>query len=141
MQLSHVFYAEALQYAGRVDEALAQYRLACVLCPDLPWLRALEGTCLARSGQRRAALAIAAQLDRSRPAEYVDGYYMALLREALGERDAAFQELDRACQEGSVALSILNVDPKMDVLRADLRFGRFREFAAPQMGQGSGQAA
>lgn len=141
VQLSHVFYAEALQYAGRVDEALSQYRIACVICPDLPWLRALEATCLARSGRRRSALALAAQLEQSRPVAYVDAYYMALLREALGDRDTAFQELDRACQEGSVALSILDVDPKMDALRGDARFGRFREFAAPQIGRGSGQAA
>ena len=141
VQLSHVFYAEALEYAGRLDEALAQYRLACVICPDLPWLRALEGTCLARSGRRRAALAVAAELEQKRATEYVDGYYMALLRAALGDRDTAFHELDRACQEGSTALSILNVDPKMDALSSDPRFGRYRDFAAPQPGQGSGQAA
>jgi tetratricopeptide (TPR) repeat protein len=141
VQLSHAFYAQALEYAGRLDDALAQYRIACVICPDLPWLRALEGTCLGRSGRRTTALEIVKELEQRQSTEYVDGYYMALLRDAAGDRDGAFQELDRACEEGSTALSILDIDPKMDGLRADVRFGRFRDFAAPQVAEGSGQAA
>ena len=122
VQLGRVFYAQGLEYSGRVDEALAQYRHACVICPDLPWLRALEATCLANSGRRPEALTILAELDAMRATDYVDAYYMALLREAIGDRDGALGELIRAFAENSTALPILNVDPKMDSLRADPRF-------------------
>lgn len=141
LQLSRVFYAQALEYSGRIEDALAQYRNACVLCPDLAWLRALEGACLARSGYRAEAAAVLAELQQRRTTEYVDAYYMALLRDALGHRDEAFLELERACLEDAVALSILNVDPKMDALRADPRFARVRALVAPRSGQGAGQSA
>ena len=134
VQLSHVFYAQALDYAGQTEEALAQYRRACLICPDLPWLRALEGTGLARAGRRNDALAVLKELERRRASEYVDAYYMALLRDAVGRRDEAFEELARACEEGSTALSILDVDPKMDPLRGDRRFARVSQLAAPRCG-------
>ena len=130
VQLSYVYYAQALDYSGRAEEALTQYRHACVICPDLPWLRALEGAGLARSGRHADAVAARKELERRRGSEYVDAYYMALLCEALGRRDEAFQELERACEEGSTVLSILDVDPKMDSLRADGRFARIRDLAA-----------
>jgi DNA-binding winged helix-turn-helix (wHTH) protein/Flp pilus assembly protein TadD len=141
VQLARVFYAQALEYSGDLDEALAQYRHACVICPDLPWLRALEGVCLARRGRMAEACSVVAELDRRRTAEYVDGYYMAVLRDAVGRRDEAFRELERACAEGSPVLSILDVDPKMDSLRTDPRFARIRDLAAPRLTRGSGQAA
>ena len=51
---------------------------------------------------------------------------MALLLEALGRRDRAFEELQRACQESSAALFMLNVDSRMDGLRKDARFKRLQ---------------
>ena len=43
LQIVRVNYAQALEFSGRLPEALAQYKLASVMSPDLPWLRALEG--------------------------------------------------------------------------------------------------
>ena len=54
-----------------------------------------------------------------RPTDYVDAYYMALLREALGDREGALGEVARAFAENSTALPILKVDPRMDTLRTD----------------------
>jgi len=132
LQLVRVFYAQALEYAGHIGEALAQYGHAGIICSDLPWLRALEGACLARSGRRVKARTICAELEQIRETEYVDAYYMALLRDALGQRDEAFRELHRACEEGSTALPILNTDPKMDALREDPRFADVAALARPE---------
>jgi tetratricopeptide (TPR) repeat protein len=132
LQLVRVFYAQALEYAGHIEEALSQYGHAVIICTDLPWLRALKGACLARSGRRPEAEAIGAELEQTRATEYVDAYYMALLRDALGQQDEAFRELARACEEGSTALPILGVDPKMDALREDPRFARIAALAGPQ---------
>ena len=51
---------------------------------------------------------------------------MAMLLDALGDRDQAFQELERAYHEKSPILFMLDVDPKMDTLRADGRFAVLR---------------
>jgi hypothetical protein len=56
----------------------------------------------------------------------VDAYYLAMLRDALGQRSEAFDEFERACRENSAPLYAIDVDPKMNQLRADARFARIR---------------
>ena len=124
--LGRAFCAQALEYAGQAEEALAQYRFARVVYPDVPWLGALEATCLARQGKRREARRILDDLERVRQTGYVDAYYMALLQEALGHRDEALGELERAAKENSAALYILEVDPQMDSLRQEERFSKLQ---------------
>jgi len=126
LQLGRVFYAEALEYSGKPEEALAQYRIARLMSPEHICLRALEGVCLVRNGRPKKAHVILEDLERVRVSEYVDAYFAALLRDALGDRDGAFRELERAVDEGSANLNFLDVDPKMDCLRRDRRFEQFR---------------
>jgi len=127
LPLIRALYAQALEYSGDKEEALKQYRMATVLCPDLPWLRALEAICQVNSGRRAEALAIFQQLEELRNTEYVDAYFQALLLHALGRKDEAFLELERAVSENSAALFVLDVDPRVDPLRADPRFGPIRD--------------
>jgi tetratricopeptide (TPR) repeat protein len=133
LQIGRVNYAHALEFAGRMNEALDQYRLACVMSPDLPWLRALEGACLARMSRGHEATAILEELEQLRRSEYIDAFYMALLRRALGDRKQAFAELERAVEESSPCLYSMNVDPKMDVFKDDARVAPLVEslFSAP----------
>jgi len=126
LQVIRANYAQALEFSGRLDEALTQYRAAIAMSPDLTWMRAHEGTCLAKLGRRDEALAILDAIDHIRRSEYVDAYYMAVFRDALGQRDAAFEELARAYDDNSVWLFSVDVDPKMDALRDDPRFERLR---------------
>jgi tetratricopeptide (TPR) repeat protein len=71
---------QALEFAGRLPDALAQYKLASVMSPDLPWLRALEATCLAKMGQMTSAQDILEELEHLRRSEYVDAFYQCVLR-------------------------------------------------------------
>ena len=93
----------------------------------VPWLRAVEARCLAKNGRWREALDTLEDLERVRQTEYVDAFYIALLKDELGKRDEAFQELERAYRENSVMLSLMDVDPKLDGLRADARFAPLRD--------------
>jgi len=124
LQIGRVNYAQALEFAGRLDAALTQYQLACVMSPDLPWLRALEGTCLAKLGRTADALSILEELEQLRRSEYIDAFSMAVLRQGLGHRREALGELERAGEESSAFLYSMNVDPKMDDFRGDPRFTR-----------------
>jgi tetratricopeptide (TPR) repeat protein len=126
LALGRAHYAQALDLAGRFDEALLEYRLACVMSPDLARLRAEEGRCLARHGRRTEAAAILAELDDLRRTEYVDAYFMAFLLDGLGRTEDAFAELERAGAENSTNLFLMDVDPRMDGLRSHSRFGRLR---------------
>jgi DNA-binding winged helix-turn-helix (wHTH) protein len=124
LQIVRVNYAQALEFSGRLPEALAQYKLASVMSPDLPWLRAQEATCLAKMGRTDEARDILDELEHLRRSEFVDAMYMCVLRDALGHRGDALNELERADDENSAFLYSMNVDPKMDSLRGDTRFQR-----------------
>ena len=128
-QLSRFFYADALECAGRFEEALVEYQCASVVSPDLLWLRAMEGSCLAKCGRHAEALALLGELERVRVTEYLDPYHLALFLDALDRRGEAFAELERACEDNSSMLHMLDVDPKLDGLRKDARFARIRERA------------
>jgi DNA-binding winged helix-turn-helix (wHTH) protein len=126
LQAARAIYAQALEYSGRLDEALAQYQIASSPAPDLPWVRALEGACLARMGRTTEALSILQLLEELRKTEYVDAFHMAVLRRELGQVDEAFDELECAARENSAWLYSLNVDPKIDAFREDARYDRLR---------------
>lgn len=124
--LGRSHYAQALEFSGRLEEALVEYRLACIMCPDFVRLRAEEARCLARHGRKAEAAAILKELEELSRTEYVDGYSLAFLYEALGRQDRAFEELERAGAENSPYLFMLDVDPRMDGLRSHARFSRLR---------------
>jgi DNA-binding winged helix-turn-helix (wHTH) protein/tetratricopeptide (TPR) repeat protein len=126
LQVIRVNYAQALQFAGRHDEALAQYQIASIMSPDVPWLRALEGTCQALLGRRRDARSMLEGLEALRRSQYIDAYYMGVFRAALGQPGEAVAELERARAENSAWLYTLDVDPQFDGLRRDASFRRLR---------------
>lgn len=124
LQISRANYAQALEFSGRLDEALAQYQLGSIMSGDLPWMRALEATCLAKLGRTSDARAILDELEHRRETDYADALYVAVLRDALGERAEAFKELERAYEENSAFLYSIELDPKMDTFKGDRRFTR-----------------
>lgn len=119
LHVVRVNYGEALEFAGRFEEALAQYQVASVIAPDVPWLRALEGACQARLGRKGDAGAILEGLQVLRRSEYVDAYHMAILCAAMGKAAQAAAELERAVADNSAWLYMWAVDPKLDALRQE----------------------
>lgn len=130
--LARALYASALGMAGRWTEAVEQAQIARKISPDVAWMLAVEGACLAGAQDLAAAHAIAHELDALRKKEYVDAYFVALFYDALGDKTLALAELDRALQENSATLFLLKVDPRFRALRDDPRFHRLRERAFPQ---------
>jgi tetratricopeptide (TPR) repeat protein len=124
---SRLFYAETLEHAGRPEEALVQYRSASAMAPEVPWIRGEEGRLLAKTGRREEASGILSELSLARRIQHVEPYHFALLLDALGYRDEAFQELERARLERSYVLFLMDLDPKADSLREDPRFVSLRE--------------
>jgi len=125
-QIGRAFYADALDYAGQPEESLTQYRLARTLSPDILWIRADEARFLASHDREAEAAAMLADLEQVRESQYVDAYHIALLLDALGKRDEAFRELERAYEENSYALLFAGLDAKADGLRSDPRFARLQ---------------
>ena len=76
----------------------------------------------AKAGERHKALEILSELQRLSSQEYEPAFHIAQIYLGLGDNEQAFAWLDKACDERSVWLIWLGVDPKFDPLRSDPRF-------------------
>jgi hypothetical protein len=54
--------------------------------------------------------------------KYVPPYWIATIYAGLGEKDRAFEWLEKASEERSGGMVWLKVDPRLDSLRFDSRF-------------------
>ena len=130
--LARAFYGIALELSGHPEEALEQYRVGTVISQGLSWIRGLEGVCLMKLGREKEARAVLKELLARRRKEYVDAYGIARMLLALGDKDGAFHELERAIDERVGGLYSLGVDPLADGFRTDRRFPRLlRRYLAP----------
>ena len=82
----------------------------------------LHGYLLGRHGHADQARALITSLEAQATTVYVPPYTMALIHAGLGNRDAAFDWLDRALAVRDVHLIYLTVDIKWDGYRSDPRF-------------------
>jgi TolB-like protein/Tfp pilus assembly protein PilF len=71
-------------------------------------------------GKRDEALKLTEELERKEPRPY---YHLAFLYAASGDKDRAFDALDKAYAHRDGDMLSLNVDPAFDRLHADPRFG------------------
>lgn len=122
--LTRAYYGMALEYSGRLHDALEQYHIGAVVTQGLPRMRALEGVCLVRLGRPSEARGVLNELLARRHTEYIDAFALARLQHALGDHDAAFAELARAIDEGLGGLYSMRFDPSLDGFRTDRRFAR-----------------
>jgi serine/threonine-protein kinase len=86
-------------------------------------LYAALGYAYAKSGRRQEAEAVLAKLNEIEKTKTVSHYWEAITYVALGDKDKAFAELEKAYQARDWFLQRLKVDPFLDPLRDDRRFG------------------
>jgi Flp pilus assembly protein TadD, contains TPR repeats len=95
---AHRRLGEVLQLTGRLDDAIAEYRKAVELNDD-PSVLALLGQAYARAGQREEAQRILVRLNEEARLRYVSAYSFALIFLALGDKERAIDEIERAYRE------------------------------------------
>jgi serine/threonine protein kinase/tetratricopeptide (TPR) repeat protein len=118
---AHYELGMAYEMKGLLPEAIAAYKQARQLNND-PRVLALIGHAYAAQGKRDEALRILAQLKEMSNQSYVPAYNFVILYAGLGERDEAFQWLEKSYQDHASRMTILQVDPFLDPLRSDPRF-------------------
>ncbi|MDT4953494.1 MAG: eukaryotic-like serine/threonine-protein kinase [Acidobacteriota bacterium] len=120
-----------LAYEGKkmYEEAIASFQSAISLSKTAefpegkPEMIAALGHAYAVSGRRDEALKIIGQLEAQIAlGRYISPYSIALIYIGLGEKDLAFDWLDRAYKERDESYIHLKVDPRLDDLRSDPRF-------------------
>src|SRR6266702_2696636 len=110
------------QLKGQLNEAIAEYRKGAELNDD-PFVLGLLGQAYARTGQREEAQKILARLSEEAKSRYVHAYSFALIYLALGDKERAIDEMERAYRErAGNDIAFIKVDPMLDDLRGNPRF-------------------
>jgi serine/threonine-protein kinase len=115
------------EQTGDIDEAEAAMQRAVELSPKSPRIRAAQGRLYAISGREKEARAILKQLRTEMHQRYVSPYYLASITIAMGQRDEAFDLLEKALADRSFELTFAHVDPRLVSLHGDPRFAALLE--------------
>jgi TolB-like protein/Flp pilus assembly protein TadD len=108
---------------GDAAAAIDAHRVALERSNGSPVILGALGYSYAVGGERKLARAVLMRLEERGAYRGMYGYEMGLINGALGETDRAFDYLNRAHREHSTWLAYLAVDPRLDRLRGDMRFG------------------
>ena len=107
----------------RPDLALAEYRIAQRSMPDISIGAVGIAQAEAMAGRRVEAEAARAALVSAFEGRYLSPYQLALIDVRLGDIDRAFVELERSAVERDPNFIAVLVDPSLEALRGDARFG------------------
>ncbi|HEY2973051.1 MAG TPA: tetratricopeptide repeat protein [Pyrinomonadaceae bacterium] len=119
---AHTYLARIEEKKGRLPVAIARLENARYFEGATPEVLSALGRLYALAGKKVEALKIIDELREQTARRWVAGYDIAVIYAALGEKDQAFQFLDKEYAEGFWYLNFLKVDPELDSLRSDPRF-------------------
>jgi eukaryotic-like serine/threonine-protein kinase len=103
-------------------EAITEFQAAVALSESSAIRITLAGLIHILSGERNEAIKAIEEIKKLSQQRYVSAYYPVGLYVALGEKDQAFEWLEKAYDERSDSLVFLGQDPMFDTLRSDPRF-------------------
>ncbi len=114
------FLALAREQKRELPQAIAALEKAASTS-NTPLFRALLGHAYALAGERAKALSALDELKALSRRRYVSPLDIALVHTGLGDRDSAFQWLEKAYQERTMRIQELP-EPHFDSLRSDPRY-------------------
>ena len=112
----------AREQMGDMDGAIVSFKKASELTKRGTNFLASLGRAYAVSGKPDEARKILQELATRAKQRYVPSYQVALVHAGLGDREKAFESLEKAFEERSTLLTYLKMDPRFDSLRSDARF-------------------
>jgi serine/threonine-protein kinase len=104
------------------DQAIAALQRAVAVPGSPPEVLAALGHAYGVAGRDDEAREVLDGFRRRSERSWVPPSYLATVHLGLGEKDQAFEWLDKACDDHEGGLYYLNVDPIYDPLRGDPRF-------------------
>lgn len=121
---AHVVLRWSYERKGMHERAFATYERERAFAGDTPTTRAKHAHVLAASGRHEEARRVLEELLAARSSRaQVTPYEIGVIYALLGERERAFGWLAQAERERAVGFTFVRVDPHLDNLRADPRFG------------------
>lgn len=122
--IAHIMLTRIYIRQNRFDEAVAAARKAFEFSGGNSEALSLEGYALAKSGRTVEARATLEKLKSTTHQKYVPAYNIALIENALGNREEALNQLEKALKDHDARMILLKVEPKWDNLRNEPRFNK-----------------
>ena len=119
---AHYYLGGALQFKGRLTEAIAEFQKSADLYNDDQYSLAMLSQAYARQGRTDEAQKVLARIREQAKSQYVSPYSLAIILTALGDKAHAIDELERGYDDAGFYISLIKVDPFFDDLRGDQRF-------------------
>ena len=121
--LAHYLLGVSYEGSGQTLEAIPEYQKATELLEGETDSTAALAHAYAATGRRAEAQKILREWERQSETSYVSPYMIATVYASLGDKDKAFEYLEKAYQERCSDLPyFLKADLRMDSLRSDPRF-------------------
>jgi TolB-like protein/DNA-binding winged helix-turn-helix (wHTH) protein/tetratricopeptide (TPR) repeat protein len=122
---ARAFLADAYLHKSMSKEATEELEKHLVIAEGRAWALAELGYVYAVMGRRPDALKLLNELNQLSREKFVPADAMAQIYVGLGEKDKAFEWLEKGYERHSLGLAgvDLKVDPVWDPLRSDPRFG------------------
>ena len=114
--------ARNYEYKGMNEEAIAEMQKAVELSGDSAIWVSFLGYLYARANRRDEATKILNELKSRSKREFVPPAGFIWLYASLGDKDQAFAWLEKAYEERSDVITVLNEERALDPLRSDPRF-------------------
>ncbi len=119
---AHFWLAQAYEQKGMFQEAISEFQKAVTLSRSSSYTIASLAHAFAVSGDKVKAKELLEQLKELSRERYISAYEIAEVYVGLGEKNLAFDWLQKAFDERSRALIFLKVEPRLDSIRSDSRF-------------------
>jgi tetratricopeptide (TPR) repeat protein len=120
---AHCFLAWGEEAVGETRKAVDAARRAVEHSNADPVMLVNLARALASDGERADALKVVGELGRRDGNGSLFAYEIALVHLALGEKEIALDRLEAAVRQRSGWIAYRNVDPRLDPLRREPRFG------------------
>jgi TolB-like protein/DNA-binding winged helix-turn-helix (wHTH) protein/Tfp pilus assembly protein PilF len=130
----HFQLGVTFSFMGRSTDAIAELETAVRSATSgNPMFQAYLGYAYAAAGRPLDARRIATQLEARARKQYVSGFGLALIYDALGEKEPALAAFERAYQDRAVEFSLMTQYPPFKTIASDPRFQkRMREIGLPR---------
>jgi serine/threonine-protein kinase len=119
---AHSILGQTYLAKGELADAIRELELADSLSPHTMRNMALLGDAYALAGRRTEARKLLEELILLSKKRYISPAYMAIPSIGLGQKDQAFEWLDRAYDDRSDWMVLLRTEPVFDPIRSDARF-------------------
>jgi TolB-like protein/Tfp pilus assembly protein PilF len=119
---THIILGWDYEQQRKFDEAISEFQKGVKLSDGMAFALAPLGHAYAIAGKKKETQETLAKLKDIGEHGYISAFDLAILYTGMGEKERAFEWLDKAFEERSLFLIYSRWEPRLDPLRSDPRF-------------------